>query len=67
MIYNELAKTAYEAYRAHTGGKSLATGQEIPAWENLAPVIQDAWKASVKAVHEKIMAEGVPFGEEGSA
>lgn len=40
----------YEAYRAHTGGKSLATGQEIPLWENLAPVIQSAWEAAGEAI-----------------
>lgn len=40
----------YEAYRAHTGGKSLATGQEIPQWENLAPIIQAAWEAAGEAI-----------------
>jgi hypothetical protein len=43
-------KTAYEAYRNHTGGKSLATGQEIPVWEDLPPAIRDAWAAAAAAV-----------------
>lgn len=47
---DRIAAGLYGAYRAHTGGKSLATGQEIPTWENLAPVIQEAWKASAKWV-----------------
>ena len=44
----------YEAYRAHTGGKSLATGQEIPTWENLVPVIQAAWEAAGRAIADDI-------------
>lgn len=39
---------AYDAYRTHAGGKSLATGQNIPDWEDLAPVIQSAWEAAGK-------------------
>jgi len=46
----ELAAIAYEAYRNHTGGKSLATGQNIPEWPDLAPVIQEAWRAAANAV-----------------
>ena len=45
--------TAYNGYRAHTNGKSLATGQDIPLWENLAPVIQAAWRAAAIAVLEE--------------
>lgn len=50
----ELGQIAYEAYRSHTGGKSLATGQEIPTWENLAPVIQEAWRAAAEEVRAVI-------------
>jgi hypothetical protein len=42
----ELARAAYNGYRNHTGGKSLATGQTIPEWEQLRPDIQEAWRAS---------------------
>lgn len=45
-----LAEAAYEGYRAHTGGKSLATGQLIPAWDELRNEIKDAWLASITAV-----------------
>lgn len=38
----DLAKIAYEAYRNHTGGKSLVSGSPIPIWENLSQPIQDA-------------------------
>jgi len=46
----DLAEVVYTGYRDHTGGKSLATGQNLPLWADLAPVIQAAWKASVTAV-----------------
>ena len=36
-----LAQLAYEAYRAHTGGISLASGQPIPEWNALKPEIQE--------------------------
>ena len=56
-ISNEAAEKygaiAYNGYRAHTNGKSLATGQDIPLWENLAPVIQAAWRAAAIAVMEE--------------
>lgn len=44
------AKLAYEAYRAHTGGVSLASGQKIPPFDMLRPEIQDAWGASATAL-----------------
>lgn len=45
-----LDELAYEAYRAHTGGVSLASGQPIPAWDALKPEIQAAWDTSTAAV-----------------
>jgi hypothetical protein len=47
MVIEELA---YEAYRAHTGGISLASGQPIPAWDALKPEIRAAWETSAEAV-----------------
>lgn len=41
---------AYEAYRAHTGGISLASGQPIPNWAALKPAIRAAWETSAEAV-----------------
>jgi hypothetical protein len=40
----------YEAYRAHTGGVSLATGQSLPEWQHLKPEIQAAWDAAGTAL-----------------
>jgi hypothetical protein len=37
---------AYEGYRNHTDGKSLATGAVIPEWDQLRVDIQQAWQAS---------------------
>jgi hypothetical protein len=46
----QLDQLAYEAYRAHTGGVSLATGQPIPEWDALKPEIRAAWRTSTEAV-----------------
>ena len=46
----EQAQVAYEGYRNHTGGKSLATGQPIPEWHELREDIKEAWRASVRAI-----------------
>lgn len=40
----------YEAYRNHTGGISLASGQSIPEWDSLRQDIRDAWDASGAAI-----------------
>ncbi len=47
------AEAAYEAYRARAGGRSLATGQRIPPWEELAPQMQEAWKVAAGAAKAK--------------
>ena len=44
-----LGKLLYDSYRAHTGGKSIATGQAIPEWPQLKREIQEAWMASAQA------------------
>lgn len=53
----DLAEAAYEGYRMHTGGKSLATGTTIPKWNDLRPDIQEAWRASrdslLKTLHNQ--------------
>lgn len=49
-----LAQLAYSAYRAHTGGVSLASGQPIPEWGQMPLAIQDAWRASMNAVAAQI-------------
>ena len=54
-----LAQLAYEAYRAHTGGISLASGQPIPEWNALKFDIQEAWKASTDLVSIALDCEAV--------
>jgi len=48
------AQAAYEAYRAQSGGKSLATGAPIPDWSKLSEAIQQGWQvaASAAKAHE---------------
>lgn len=46
----DIGKVAYDAYWGHTGGKSLATGDDLPMWENLPLEIQDAWRVAADAV-----------------
>lgn len=48
---------AYEAYRAHTGGISLASGQPIPEAKDLRPDIQEAWKASAAALRKVMLCD----------
>lgn len=45
-----LAQRAYEGYCEHTGGKSLATGCDLPDWDQLPDPIRDAWHAAILAV-----------------
>lgn len=45
-----VAQVGYEAYSAHTGGKSLVSGQDLPAYAELTPGIQEAWQAAGTAV-----------------
>lgn len=40
-----LEQRLYETYATHTGWKSLATGEAIPAWKELRPEIKEAWGA----------------------
>ena len=44
------AQTAYEAYCEYTGWKSLATGADLPKWENLPGNIKNAWFAAISSV-----------------
>jgi hypothetical protein len=53
----EAGEIAYEAYRSHTGGKSLATGQDIPVYGKLSKPIQDAWARAASAVQEYLAKE----------
>jgi len=48
------AKVAYEAYRAHTGGKSLVSGQPLPTWADLPEKIREAWVVAVDAACDEL-------------
>ena len=48
------AQLAYEAYCKFTEWKSLATGQDLPKWENLPQGIKDAWCASAHAIMRRV-------------
>jgi hypothetical protein len=41
---------AYNAYCAFSGGKSLVSGADLPAFSATTPGIQDAWQAAAQAV-----------------
>lgn len=43
-------QTNYEGYYAQSGGKSLISGDPLPAWEALKPEIQAAWEAGAEKV-----------------
>jgi hypothetical protein len=45
----ELAKVAYEAYGAATGGKNHR-GEPMPPWDELPEAIRHAWDAAAQAV-----------------
>jgi hypothetical protein len=43
----------YEAYCAHTNGKSLITGSVLPTWDKLMPHIREAWEAAGAAIYQQ--------------
>jgi hypothetical protein len=46
----EIGETAYKAYCAHTGNKSLISGCELPTWDALKQEIKNAWIDAAFAV-----------------
>jgi hypothetical protein len=51
---SSFGKIAYDAYCKSTGGKSLISGDILPAFENLKQSIRDAWEAAANAVVESL-------------
>jgi hypothetical protein len=47
----------YEAYCAHTKGKSLITGSKLPEWDALMPHIREAWDAAGAAIADGVRKE----------
>jgi hypothetical protein len=45
-----VGRYAYEQYCAASGGKSLISGDTLPAWSALDPRIKGAWEYSAKGV-----------------
>lgn len=54
---------AYEAYRAESDGKSLVSGQPLPAWDEQDERIAEAWMAAGRAVDEQVRADGIDPGD----
>ena len=61
-----LGEIAYNAYRASTGGISVATGDVLPLWEHLRNEIRTAWRRSAAAV-QSVVAKDVIAGLPASA
>jgi len=47
--YDKYASYLYASYRAHSAGKSLASGNPIPEWNSMEDKYKDAWKAVARA------------------
>jgi hypothetical protein len=45
-----LGQIAFEAYRNHSGGESLVSGQALPAWPGLDERIRGAWEYAARQV-----------------
>jgi hypothetical protein len=55
-----LGQVAYDAYAANTGGKSLATGDDLPLWADLGDAFKTAWIAAARTVLANAAAMRVP-------
>lgn len=54
-------RTGYEAYSAFSGGKSLATGADLPGWEALPGNIREGWEWAATAIRKQFRVEhGMP-------
>ena len=45
-----LGQVNYEGYCDRSDGASLVSGQQLPDWDDLSPVIAEAWEAAAQAV-----------------
>jgi hypothetical protein len=59
-----LGQVAYDAYAMNTGGKSLATGDELPLWDDMGDAFKTAWIASARSVLANAAAMSAPPPEE---
>jgi hypothetical protein len=51
-----IGQVAYEAYRDRSDGVSLVSGERLPDWDGLSPVIAEAWEAAAAAVARTVLA-----------
>lgn len=51
-----LGESCYNAYKRKSEGKSLVSGNTLPAWDNLPAVIRDAWNAAAAEVRRIVQA-----------
>jgi len=54
----ELAQKMYEAYCRNSGGKSLATGDQLPGWDELPNEIKEAWRECAR-VSTRVILDGL--------
>lgn len=52
-----LGQIGYEAYRQHTGGISLATGQQLPTYDELNDQVRGAWNKAGAQIGMAIVEE----------
>jgi hypothetical protein len=55
-----LGQIAYDAYATNTGGKSLATGDDLPLWDDLGDAFKTAWIAAAREVLANATSRTVP-------
>jgi len=48
-VIRTFGQSAYEAYVAHCGGKSI-NGEDLPAWDGQSPERRAHWEAAAEAV-----------------
>jgi len=61
--YRTWGQVAYEGYAEHTQWLSPITGEQIPPWDDQAPLIRQSWEAAARATLERVQAVmryGVP-------
>lgn len=54
MDTNKVARLAYSAYGAVTGGKNFR-GEDMPVFDDLGDTIQAAWMAAVTATRQEVL------------
>lgn len=59
----DMAKVAYEAYVRAAAGRSLATGELLPQWDELSSKIKSAWDAAAQAVMAEFFGEATAEAE----